>query len=318
MKIALLFPGYGSQFVGMGKDLYDEYRIVQEYFEEASNCLGNNCVKLCFASSDSELSKLVNSYAALFLMGSATYAVLKENGIEPDIVAGYNNGEYAALFAGGCFSLPDGLYLLSKFCSFYQEFIDKMDADLIRITGVETKQVKDACMRVADDNDGPFIVIQNSLTDHIIAGTRDQLSRISDIIDGSGTVEYIPVETGLHCTLMNGVVEQFKAYLEKVDFKDLRIPLLSSLDGEIIVHSADIKDRFIRHINSPLMFSEVIRKLVDYDCIIVANPGADLAAMIKQQYPEKFVMPIVSKKDIDTLKEMIKKEYEEMGAIDGN
>ncbi len=318
MKIALLFPGYDSQFVGMGKGLYDEYRIVQEYFEEASNCLGNNCVKLCFASSDNELSKLANSYAALFLMGSATYAVLKENGIEPDIVAGYNNGEYAALFAGGCFSLPDGLYLLSKFCSFYQEFMDKMNADLIRIRGVETQHIKDACMQVGDGEEGPFIAIQNSSTDHVVAGSRDQLSRINDIIDGTGTVEYIPVEIGLHCKLMNVIVEQFKAYLEKVDFKDLRIPLLSSIDGEIIVHSADIKDRFIRHINSPLMFSEVVRKLVDYDCIIVASPGADVAAMVKQQYPEKFVMPIVSKEDIDTLKEMIKKEYEETGAIDGN
>src|SRR5262245_26836049 len=122
MKIALLFPGYGSQFVGMGKELYDEYRIVQEYFEEASNCLNVNFVKLCFASSDVELGKMVNAYTSLFLIGASVYAVLKESGIEVDIVAGYNNGENAALFAAHCFSLPDGLYLLNKFCSFYQEF----------------------------------------------------------------------------------------------------------------------------------------------------------------------------------------------------
>jgi len=318
MKIALLFPGYGSQFVGMGKNLYDEYRIVQEYFEEASNCLNNNCVKLCFASSDVELAKLANAYAALFLMGSATYAALKENGIEPDVVAGYNNGEYAALFAGGCFSLPDGLYLLNKFCSFYQEFVDGMDVDLLHITNVATRQVEDACMHAGNNDEGPFIAMYNSATDHIVAGSRDQLSRTEDSINESAIVEYVGIEAGLHCKLMNPVVEQFKLYLEKVDFNDLRIPLLSSIDGETIVHSADIKDHFIRHINSPLMFTQVMRKLVDYDCIIIANPGAAVAEMVKQHYPEKFVIAISKKEDIDTLKEMIKKEYEEMGSINGN
>jgi len=108
MKIALLFPGYGSQFVGMGKELYNDYRIVQEYFEEASNCINTNFVKLCFASSDAELSKITNAYTSLFLVGSSIYALLKELEIEPDMVAGYNNGEFAAMFAGGCFSFPDG------------------------------------------------------------------------------------------------------------------------------------------------------------------------------------------------------------------
>src|SRR5579872_2345677 len=101
MKIALLFPGYGSQYVGMGKELYDEYRIVQEYFEEASNCVNINFVKLCFASSDSEISKLVNAYTSLFVIGGAVSALLKEHGIVPDVVAGYNNGEITALFAAG-------------------------------------------------------------------------------------------------------------------------------------------------------------------------------------------------------------------------
>ena len=77
MKIALLFPGYGSQFVGMGKELYDEYRIVQEYFEEASHVLNNNFVKLCFASSDVELSKMVNAYTSLFLVGSISLCSAK-------------------------------------------------------------------------------------------------------------------------------------------------------------------------------------------------------------------------------------------------
>src|SRR5204863_8094707 len=105
----------------------------------------------------------------------------------------------------------------------------------------------------------------NSTTDHVVAGNRDQLSEIRDSIESPGAVNYIGVEAGLHCELMNQVVEQFKIYLEKVDFKDLRIPLISGIDGEMITQGTDTKDRFIRHINSPLMFNTVMHLLADYD-----------------------------------------------------
>ena len=305
MKIALLFPGYGSQFVGMGKELYDEYRIVQEYFEDASDCAGVNFVKLCFASSDVELGKMVHAYTSLFLVGSATYAVLKENGIEPDIVAGYNNGESTALFAAGCFTLPDGLYLLTKFCSFYQEVVDEMDVDAMHITGVETSQLESMCKKVSDNEHHVFIAIYNSPMDHIVAGSRTSLSQLQDLIDGNGEMEYVGVEVGLHSSLMNNVVDLFKSYLEKVDFKDLKIPLISCIDGDTITVGADTKERFIRHIDSPLEFTRVMRQLADYDCILVASPGGSLVEEIKKRYPDKMVMVIAKKEDIDTLKEMM-------------
>jgi len=318
MKIALLFPGYGSQYVGMGKDLYDEYRIVQEYFEEASNCLSNNFVKLCFASSDAELSKMANAYTSLFLVSSAVYAVLKENDIEPHVVSGYNNGECAALFAAGCFSLPDGLYLLNKFCSFYQEIVDGMDVDAIHVKDISKKRLSDICKDVSETEGKAFIALYNSSTDHVVAGNRDQLSAIADIIDGSGKVEYIGIEGGLHSELMNPVIEQFKMYLEKVDFNDLRIPLISSIDGKIVTRGEDTKDRFISHINSPLRFDKVLSELDGYDCILIAAPGDTLLQQIKTQYPQKTVVSIAKKADIDKLKEIINVPHEKAGLTDDN
>jgi [acyl-carrier-protein] S-malonyltransferase len=304
MKIALLFPGYGNQFVGMGKELYDEYRIVQEYFEEASQVLNNNFVKLCFASSDVELSKLVNAYTSLFLVGSAIYAVLKEQGIEPDIVAGYNNGETTALCAASGFSFPDGLYLLHKFCSFYQEFIDEIDVDSMIVTGVSTAQLENACKQVNNDVGKAFVALYNNPMQHIVAGNRDQLEQIQSMFD-QATIEYIGAEVGLHSLLMNGVVDSFKNFLEKVDFKDLKIPLISSIDGDIIIAGADTKERFIRHINSPLEWYRVMRALADYDCIIIAGAADDLVEMAREQYPDKHIVMITKKEDIELLKEMI-------------
>lgn len=307
MKIALLFPGYGSQFVGMGKELYDEYRIVQEYFEEASQVLNNNFVKLCFASSDIELSKLANAYTSLFLVGSATYAVLKEQGIEPDIVAGYNNGETTALFAASGFSFPDGLYLLYKFCSFYQEFIDETNIDSIIITGIPTAQLENACKQI--NGDKAFIAIYNSPMQHIVAGNRDQLEQIQSMFD-QATIEYIGAEVGLHSMLMDGIVDSFKNFLEKVDFKDLKIPLISGIDGTIITAGIDTKERFICQINSSLEWYRVMRVLADYDCIIIAGAGDDLVEMVKGQYPDKHIAMITKKEDIEALKEIIKVNHE--------
>jgi [acyl-carrier-protein] S-malonyltransferase len=305
MKIALLFPGYGSQFVGMGKELYDEYRIVQEYFEEASNCLSVNFVKLCFASSDAELGKMVNAYTSLFLMGACIYAVLKELGIEPEIVAGYNNGESAALFAGGCFSLPDGLYLLNKFCSFYQEFIDQHDVDAIRVTGIETAQLEKMCEQVSNEEHKSFIAIYNNHTDHVVTGHRTSLSALQDMIDVAGAIEYVGAEIGLHSALMNEVIGLFKDYLEKVDFKDLKIPLLSSIDGKIITQGSDTKERFIRHIDFPLDFTSVAKQLALYDCIIIAGNDDELVALVRGYYPEKTIVAVAKNADLATLKEVL-------------
>src|SRR3989304_305540 len=105
MKIGLLFSGYGGQDVGMGKDLYDNSRVMQELFEEASNCLGINFVKLCFASSDAELSSLENAYVAIFLIEVSLYALLNESGVSADLFAGHDIGEFAALFSAGSLSL---------------------------------------------------------------------------------------------------------------------------------------------------------------------------------------------------------------------
>ena len=145
MKIGMLFPGYGSQFVGMGKELYDESRVMQEYFEEASNCLNMNFVKLCFASSDTEIGRMEHAYPLLFLMSSSIAALLKQEGIQPDIVLGYNTGEYAAIHTAGGFSFPDGLYLLSKYHALYQELLATIEVAGMRVTGLSSSELEALC-----------------------------------------------------------------------------------------------------------------------------------------------------------------------------
>jgi len=318
MKIVLLFPGYGSQFVGMSKELYDEYRIVQEYFEEAAHVLNINFVKLCFASSDAELGKLVNAYSSLFLVSASIYAVLKENGIEPDVVTGYNNGESAALLAAGSFSFPDGLYLVHKFCLFYQEFIDRADVDGMMVAGIATIELENLCKQINETEENVSIAIYNNMQQHIVTGKREQLEQLHDMFDAQVKTEYIGPEVGLHSSLMNEVLELFKHFLEKINFKNLDIPLISCIDGKNIATIDDVKEYILKHINTSLQWNKAAEELIDYDCIVIAGVSHKLSEMLKIDYPEKLIVSIAKKADIDKLKEMIKNKDEETGLTNDN
>jgi [acyl-carrier-protein] S-malonyltransferase len=314
MKIALLFPGYGDQYVGMGKELYDEYRIVQEYFEEASNCVPINFVKLCFASSDAELSRLLNAYSSLFLTSIAIFFLLKEHGIYPHVVSGYNNGEIAALCAAGCFSFPDGLYLISKMCNLYEGILKNMDLEIVRLrwklgaSGISLEYIQKICNDLSDQENFLDIILYDSSNNCTVAGTAEKIKQLRDILEDQEempTIEFLSAEVGLHSSLVNSILDQFKMYLEKVDFNDVIIPVISSLDGELITEGKELKNRFLRYINEPLHFNTVVERFDLYDIILVITPAEELVKKLKKEYPDKTILPIAKKSDIEILKEKI-------------
>ncbi len=310
MKIALVFPGYGSQFVGMGKELYDNHRIVQEYFEEASNCLDVNFVKLCFASSDSELGKANNAYTSTFLVSCALYALLKNEGISFDVVAGYNSGDYAALFAAGCINFPDGLYLLNKYATFYQEALMQMDVSAIHITGVTTKKLQAICKQESVEDERAFIAIYETDMANVVAGNKAAVDRVRDAVSALSStqkidIDIVAVEVGLHSPLMNAVVDQFKIYLEKVDFKDLSVPMIEAINGKEIKRGTRARKYVIEHIHEPVKWTSIMKALNEYDLIIEIGPGTLLSSLIQSQYPDKRVISINKQSDIDELKSIL-------------
>lgn len=307
MKVIALFPGYGSQFVGMGKELYNEHRIVQEYFEQASSCLDINFVKLCFASSDMELSKMHNANTSIFLVGSAISALLKEADITYDLVAGYGHGEYTALFAADGISFPDGLYLLNKLSGFYQKVLADSDIHALHVSGILTQELSMICATASVDDEYVSIALHCTKVDHIIAGSMIAIDKVKKMIAQYSHAKCYntTVELGLHSPLFNGVADQFKMYLEKVDFKDLRVPLLSCADGAPIEQGALVKHHVIEHINSPVRWDRIMESCADADVIIEIGPGLQLSGMIAGMYPEKKVVAVNKNADIDTLKDML-------------
>lgn len=307
MKIAMLFPGYGSQYVGMAKDLYDESRTVQEYFEEAGNCLPINFVKLCFASSDAELSRMENAYPGTFLVSCAIHALLKEEGIKADIVAGYNLGEYAALYAAGAFTFPDGLYLLSKYASIYQEELVSMDVGVIRVKDFATQPLVNICKKASEGDEHASIALYTSNTDHVVTGNTDAVAVVRGEVsaDIDTTIEEVSVDIGLHSPLMQPIADRLTPYLEKVDFNELAMPLVCSADVCHVATGEQVRVRVIEHVCTPVKWTKVMESLADYDLLIEIGPGTMLSTLAKAQYPDKIVMSINKRSDITDLKKIL-------------
>lgn len=310
MKIGMLFPGYGSQYIGMGKEFYDESRVMQEYFEEAANCLPINFVKLCFASSDVELAHMSNVYPALFLVSSSIYATIKEAGITPDFVAGYDTGVYAALFASGGLSLPDGLYLLSKYALFYSEMLEASAVKFsgVRLTGCPTEDIEVLVREATTRQSYARIGIYESPWQHIVTGHEDAVYDIREcIITGRECKsDDVGIERGLHSSFMDDVSSQLKQYLEKVDFKDLSFPLYTSNDVVPITEAQAVKDHVLRCMSAPVLLTRIIEHMVEtVDIIVEVGPGSLMLALIKERYPDKQCIAINKPEDIEKLKMML-------------
>lgn len=308
MKTALLFPGYGSQFIGMGKEFYNESRIVQEYFEQASNCLDINFVKLCFSSSDIELGKMNRAYTALFLIGASISALLKEAVVPIDVVAGYNSGEYTALFAADGINFVDGLYLLHKLSGLYQDIINKSDIHSLYVSGVGLQNLVSLCASVSVDGEYAAIALYITKVTYIVSGSMKAIEKIKKKI----VAEYdqakchgVSVENGLVAPAFTEVENQFKMYLEKVDFNDLKIPLINCLDGTFIATGAMAKHHIIEHINSPIRWDKIMEACSEVDIIIAICPSAEVSSMLAAMYPEKKVVMVNKSVDIDMIKNIL-------------
>lgn len=317
MKIGMLFPGYGSQFVGMGKDLYDNSRIIQEYYEEASNCLGINFVKLCFASSDAELTKIAHAYPSLFLVGASTASLVKEIcdsfGARISYTAGYGVGEYSALYTGQVLSFPDGLYLLGKLSLFYDTMREQLDAKSVIVNGLSGKKLKEICEEQSSKDACAHIAIYENKNDHVVTGQTDVVDAVAEGASDAGAQKVKEIESaeGFHTPLLNDLAEQLKIYLTKVDFKDPQIPLIMSINGKETCRAKKAQDAVMRQIVEPVNWTSVLKQCSDADLIIIPAPSKALVGEVAAYYPQKTVIGIETMADIEALKAFLKERLVE-------
>lgn len=313
MKIGMIFPGQGSQYLGMCKELYDRERLIQELFEQASSCLDQNFVRLCFASSEKELRETINAQTSIFLVSASIYKLLSDKyEIVPTVVAGHSSGEYSAIFAAGGMTFPDALYLLKKRAEFLEEATKKYEGGMLAALGLPLEVVSCICQKY-DRSDCLAAVAEvvnyNSPTQFVISGTNSELISIAnDIKEAKGKAIQLNVSGAFHSRMMKEAEINFAAYLVKVDFKDLNVPLVNNVEAKIVQTNEQIKESLVKQMSSNVLWWPAMQNFKDCDLIIEVGPGVKYAKMLKREWPSVKVFSINTLADIEQLLAFLGKE----------
>ncbi len=283
MGLAFLFPGQGSQYVGMGKDFYERFDIVRETFDEADKVLGFSITKLCFEGPEEELKKTYNTQPAILTMSVSLNRMLNNDGIFPHIVAGHSLGEYSALVAAGVLDFKDAVYLVRKRGEFMQEASPLGLGSMYAIVGLSKDKVEEICREASS-----LGIVEpanfNSEKQIVISGEVKALERAGELAKEAGAKRVVPlsVSAPFHSSLMKDVGEKMKKEIEKVELRDAKIPVIANYNAKALTKKEDILEALIKQIDNPVLWVDSMKLLAkEVDTALEVGPGKVLRGLMR-------------------------------------
>ncbi len=305
MKTAFLFPGQGSQFVGMGKDIYEKYEEAKQIYDRASQITGSNIKKLCFEQEQAELNKTENAQIAILVTSLAIAEVLKSKKIEADMCAGLSLGEYTALIYSGYLSFEEGVQLVKKRGYFMQHYLPKEQFKMAAIMGIESRKVEEICTTL--QKQGMFVVPANYnyKLQTVISGNEEAVEKAEILLKEKGAKKIIELKTSgpFHTQKLEKAKEAFEKELQKVKFETSKQMVIRNIDGKPYKKEDNMQQILANHMVSPVRFDREIAYMQNrgIDLYIEVGPGKTLTSFIKKENKEVSIKNVCSVEELEDL-----------------
>ncbi|OGF62246.1 MAG: [acyl-carrier-protein] S-malonyltransferase [Candidatus Fischerbacteria bacterium RBG_13_37_8] len=302
MKVGFVFPGQGSQYVGMGKDIYEDEQDIAGIFTEADETLHFSLSRLCFYGPEEELTLTTNAQPAILTVSYALWKLLDNKGIEAHFVAGHSLGEYTALVVSGAVAFNEAVQLVRKRGRYMQEAVPVGQGAMAAIIGLQLDEVDKICMDELKDK----IVSPanyNSQDQVVISGETNAVNEASERAKIKGAKRVIPLKVSapFHSPLMKPAEIKMQEDIYRTVFKDLKIPLFNNVDASLVEVSSEAKKYLIRQITAPVKWYQIIMnmKAKGVDTFVEIGPGKVLTGLIKRICPDCRTYNIQDRKSLD-------------------
>jgi [acyl-carrier-protein] S-malonyltransferase len=306
---AFVFPGQGSQVVGMGRDIAEKYPVARRVFDDIDAALGYSISRLCFEGPEDQLKLTENTQPAILAVSSAMHAVLEEHGAtRRDLVAGHSLGEYSAIVSVGGLTPAEAATIVHLRGKFMQDAVPVGTGGMAALIGPSIEEVRSICEEAAQ---GEVVAVANinAPGQIVIAGTKDGIDRAIAIAKGRGVRRALPlpVSAPFHCELMKPAEERLRPVLDDANLKDLWYAVISNVDASPIGTATAVRNALLRQVASPVRWVESVERMVAMGVkrFVEIGPGAVLTGLIKRIATD---VELINVYDVKTLEAFLEKQ----------